>query len=300
MRLFDKCLTQLPSQDQQWFRRITTTNATVVLAADSIADYYYKSPQMEWDSGCYPYAKPPWDSVFVEWNGPRDILLEEGLREIPLAMQVGILFTRNPRGGHPKLIGSLQNNGVSASDIAGIGAADDLIVAQIFSWSGLGGTLSQAGAVIPMKGEGEVLNVIYLFAGQQDQEMVPALQMWMIIPFLAFTFANCSGVKLQDVTDEIAPAEKMRKRLRIPSVRRYTLNIQGHYQVPGRSANSPLAGVMPFHLCRGHFATYTPEKPMFGNPKLVGRYWHPPHMKGRKENGEIIKDYAITEPAGAL
>lgn len=103
------------------------------------------------------------------------------------------------------------------------------------------------------------------------------------------------NVKLEDVTGELQPTPKIRRRLRIPEVKRYTLNIAGHVSRPRRESDQGPQGVMPFHLCRGHFATYTAEKPMFGNPKLVGRYWHPPHMKGKKENGEIVKDYAITE-----
>ena len=110
---------------------------------------------------------------------------------------------------------------------------------------------------------------------------------------LSFTFLNCCNVKLEDITDDVAPPPKIRRRLKIPEVKRYTLNIAGHGARPSRDYNEGPKGVMPFHLCRGHFATYTADKPMFGNPKLVGRYWHPPHMKGKKENGEIVKDYAI-------
>jgi hypothetical protein len=110
---------------------------------------------------------------------------------------------------------------------------------------------------------------------------------------MGFCFSNCANVKLEDVTEELQPEAKIRRRLKIPEVKRYTLNIAGHVARPSRDYNEGPQGVMPFHLCRGHFATYTAERPMFGNPKLVGRYWHPPHMKGKKENGEVIKDYAI-------
>lgn len=111
---------------------------------------------------------------------------------------------------------------------------------------------------------------------------------------MAFTFANCANVKLEDVTEQEQPPEKIRRRLKLPCVKRYTLNIAGHSTKPRREGpGEPQTGIMPFHLCRGHFATYTAEKPMFGNPKLVGRYWHPPHMKGREERGKIEKDYRI-------
>jgi hypothetical protein len=45
------------------------------------------------------------------------------------------------------------------------------------------------------------------------------------------------------------------------------------------------------HICRGHFATYTLEKPLFG--KLVGRFWVPMHVRGSAERGVAIRDYEI-------
>lgn len=53
-------------------------------------------------------------------------------------------------------------------------------------------------------------------------------------------------------------------------------------------------GSMPRHMCRGHFAEYGPEFGkglLFG--RLAGRFYIPPHLKGRTENGEVAKDYAV-------
>jgi hypothetical protein len=51
-------------------------------------------------------------------------------------------------------------------------------------------------------------------------------------------------------------------------------------------------GVMPVHSCRGHFSEYGPE---FGKGLLFGKYegrfWVPPHMKGRRGNGTVYKEY---------
>ena len=53
-------------------------------------------------------------------------------------------------------------------------------------------------------------------------------------------------------------------------------------------------GIMPRHVCRGHFAEYGPE---FGKGLLfgqyAGRFFIPPHLKGKKENGTVEKDYQI-------
>lgn len=45
------------------------------------------------------------------------------------------------------------------------------------------------------------------------------------------------------------------------------------------------------HLCRGHFKLYTEEAPLFG--RLTGFYWWDAHLRGDKDQGLIVKDYAI-------
>ncbi len=53
-------------------------------------------------------------------------------------------------------------------------------------------------------------------------------------------------------------------------------------------------GIMPRHVCRGHFAEYGPEFNkglLFG--KYSGRFFIPPHMKGKRENGVVEKDYRL-------
>ena len=37
--------------------------------------------------------------------------------------------------------------------------------------------------------------------------------------------------------------------------------------------------------------TYTEEKPLFG--RITGQYYWHPHMRGNKENGEVVKDYKL-------
>lgn len=65
---------------------------------------------------------------------------------------------------------------------------------------------------------------------------------------------------------------------------------------PGARSSSPSVevGVMPRHVCRGHYAEYGPE---FGKGLLfgihAGRFYVPPCYKGKKENGIVEKDYAI-------
>jgi hypothetical protein len=49
--------------------------------------------------------------------------------------------------------------------------------------------------------------------------------------------------------------------------------------------------LMSSHSVRGHFATYTEDKPLFG--RCVGTYWKKPHVRGDKSVGEVKKIYNI-------
>lgn len=46
-----------------------------------------------------------------------------------------------------------------------------------------------------------------------------------------------------------------------------------------------------FHMCRGHFKTYTSDAPLFG--RYTGTFWWQPQARGSKDNGEIVKDYSV-------
>jgi hypothetical protein len=45
------------------------------------------------------------------------------------------------------------------------------------------------------------------------------------------------------------------------------------------------------HLCRGHFKSYSDDKPLFG--RYTGRYWWQPAVRGNKQKGIIMKDYEV-------
>lgn len=63
---------------------------------------------------------------------------------------------------------------------------------------------------------------------------------------------------------------------------------------PGTGASGNGSGsqsLTAHHIVRGHFATYTAEKPLFG--KYVGTYWREAHVRGSADAGEVHKDYRV-------
>ena len=106
---------------------------------------------------------------------------------------------------------------------------------------------------------------------------------------------NCQNI----VTKDVVPPEKLnRKRIRNGKLPLYTYKILEVVKGKPKSKN---AGSVPwdyqspasvrFHLCRGHFKTFTPDKPLFG--KYSGTFWWNPQSRGNKEVGEIEKDYEV-------
>lgn len=61
--------------------------------------------------------------------------------------------------------------------------------------------------------------------------------------------------------------------------------------VTGNQNNDKNECLTRLHVCRGHFKTYTEDKPLMG--RHTGTYWWPQMLKGKKENGQVIKDYKL-------
>jgi hypothetical protein len=106
----------------------------------------------------------------------------------------------------------------------------------------------------------------------------------------ALSILNCKNIT---TIDNPPPAKLNKKRLKKRKqelfsyktlIIRPTGNKQGIQQAQGLWNNR-------VHICRGHFKTYTEERPLFG--RLTGRYWWQPHARGDKDVGVIQKDYKV-------
>lgn len=117
------------------------------------------------------------------------------------------------------------------------------------------------------------------------------------VAMLAISFMNCKNVTRTDVTCSEGPSDKWLRRQKLPKLRYHVLNINPMKEVlrteGGIEKNGPAKAL---HICRGHFATYTEDKPLFG--RSVGTFWIPQHVRGKAENGMVIKDYKVNAPAG--
>ena len=112
---------------------------------------------------------------------------------------------------------------------------------------------------------------------------------------IVFTLTNLLSCK-NITTDTTDPPERVnKKRLKngkTPLFRYHilTVDISKGRKLANKSPIQNI-GIMPVHLCRGHFKEYTEEKPLFG--RVTGRFWWQPFARGDAKNGIIDKDYNI-------
>lgn len=104
------------------------------------------------------------------------------------------------------------------------------------------------------------------------------------------SFMHCKNVKQVEAKED--PGERFRKQYKVPKFTYRTLCIDPMKEVLRREGQSEATGLKrALHICRGHFSTYSDEKPLFG--KYAGTFWVPDHVRGKKEHGEVVKDYEV-------
>lgn len=112
------------------------------------------------------------------------------------------------------------------------------------------------------------------------------------IAITAIGLMNCKNVRLENGIDR----GRMRKtssgrKNREPSVKFKTIQIDGVHRDP--FDHVPVGPAFnPLHYVRGHFKTFTSERPMFG--KLVGTYWWGWQVRGDSANGINVNDYELS------
>lgn len=124
-------------------------------------------------------------------------------------------------------------------------------------------------------------------------DFAPHMRRFALYPvLLAHSLMACKNV----TDEEHDPPERLSKRNQRkrgePLVRFRTLVIT---PMGGGARNAERLslgdGMTALHIVRGHFKTYTADRPLFG--KRIGTYWWSPMTRGNAEHGEVVKDYRM-------
>lgn len=113
--------------------------------------------------------------------------------------------------------------------------------------------------------------------------------------FFAISLLHCKNIKMVERNIDKKLNDKRIKKGKHPFFRFNTIEINPMKEVLKIEGKSEKTGLKKaLHICRGHFATYTQDAPLFG--RVTGTFWKPMHIRGNKKEGIVIKDYKIKAP----
>lgn len=129
-------------------------------------------------------------------------------------------------------------------------------------------------------------------ANDYSQEIL-MFDLWVAL--FAVKLMNCRNVKLVDNAPlPLTRAERRRgdpERVAYKTIK--VLPIRKIYN-EAESGEEPESGLMPLHICRGHFKDFRNGPGLFGKYREI--FWWEQHVRGKTENGQVIKDYEVIAP----
>lgn len=109
----------------------------------------------------------------------------------------------------------------------------------------------------------------------------------------ATSLMACRNVAVKDVAPPEKLARAQLKKRGVPKVTYKVLDIAPMQKTLRSEGDMERNGLQKaLHICRGHFAHYGPDHPLFG--KYTGTFWKPMHIRGSASAGVVHKDYRVT------
>lgn len=109
--------------------------------------------------------------------------------------------------------------------------------------------------------------------------------------WFAISLLHCKNVEQRITTPDPNRKKKWKKKYGIEPVSYRTLVVKNTGRTGGGAGNPGERYLGPLSLVRGHFRTYTADKPMFG--RVAGTFFVPQHCRGSRDVGEVVKDYQV-------
>lgn len=281
-----------------------------IVIADNVSDFYHASEQMKWGDDDFPHVAPPFPVFCIEHRCPPRIVTIDrstGKRQIIDAndnpiLQVGYVFMAVPADVAAEVV---QADARSHRPTFAVAAWKPILdqcspkwIVQCVQWMTLKrnsatfptGLISAVGVAESGLGLSRtIFPGIFAAAPDYDPEM---MNVEMHVAWLTLSFMHCKNVRSLDATGIEGPGDKWLSRKRLPKLKYRVLDIGPMREVLRTEGQSDQVGLSKaMHICRGHFATYTAENPLFG--KFTGNFWRPAHVRGAPEFGLVQKDYKV-------
>jgi hypothetical protein len=279
-----------------------------IIDASNVMDYYAAHEQQEWDYDAdTPCAAPSFVESWIEMRCP-DVILTAGGPD-----------RRAPN--HPEMVGFR----ISAADVSGkpipwcsapgINRLDILL--QDVRWVLRVQTLAcidrrplwvSCYRSLPVSATGRVVALpIDIHAGLDGIGLSPEQVTQLVREFapafmpllLTLSFLNCKNVPTVAHEPDRALNRVRRRAGHEPFLRYHTIDIEPMKRILRTEGQVETQGLKKaLHIVRGHFATYTEERPLFG--KVAGTFWVPVHVRGSAKEGVVVSDYRVHAPESGV
>ncbi len=113
----------------------------------------------------------------------------------------------------------------------------------------------------------------------------------VVTVLMTLTFMACLNTAMTESLPSPTDDHLYKRQFGVPLTKFKTLVVKPMSKRSDTDDPQKQFDVMPLHLRRGNFATYTDEAPLFG--KYAGTFWRPATVVGNEKNGVVVKDYKV-------
>lgn len=160
-------------------------------------------------------------------------------------------------------------------------------------WQANGGSpyrFECGGLVAHRDTDGKIVDI--LISDRIDKTIGAALLLTAFSALKTLAFMTCQNIELIDSAPNPEDSNIYRRTTGQPMTKFKVLRVtptSKRYERDDKPQEQ--FDVMPLHIRRGNFATYSEDAPLFG--KYTGTFWRPATAVGDAKNGTVVKDYKI-------
>lgn len=312
-------------KDQVWDPILRVLPEAVAVEASNVCHYLHvDNDQAAFTVDDFPLQIPPFPVLWIEMAAPPASVSDKEItpwRTDAFGARWGALYTTvdlnafdddEADGFLVETLGWANHHGFDFR--VGRSGARWITRANYFVWFGGDrfpvGPLFDVIAVVDQNGDiarsatsdGDAISWMELI-GIVDPESTQAaflsgnMHTWVDPMMMTLSMMNCRNVTR---VENAPPRFRSRQAVRRgdpPPTRYYTLVIDPMRIVLQEEGGVRRNGIKKaLHICRGHFAHYATDKPLFG--RYAGTFWRPAHVRGTVEAGQVVKDYAVKPSKG--
>ena len=265
-------------------RDLDKLSQTFLVRSDEAADIYWNDTQNRLNPlKDFGPLRLPGGSVWVEYKYPERGYAAGEWRDFPKGMWGAVVLQEKPLGGGLYRISAWEYSYIEGGErVAHVSVGEALIVdkrgyavdIEIYTTS-------------PDTTSDRYLQQVRSEMGDAAlRQMAHSCRVGMI----AVGLMNCKNVTTTE-TDKGGPRRRKSRGKKNPRMTYRTINIPGRNTQTEGDGTPAEKAEYALHRVRGHFKTYTAERPLMG--QHVGTYWWGWQARGKAKNGISTTDYKV-------